>query len=81
MSFFLTSMKPGDGINLGGLAGTDTHCATLAEKAGISGKNWRAYLNTTGTGGVNAKDRIGEGPWYNANGALGCLGRRFTLRK
>lgn len=71
MTFFLTSRGPGDGANLGGLDGADAHCATLAEEAGAaSGLTWRAYLSTTGEGGVNAKDRIGSGPWHNANGVL-----------
>ena len=68
MSFFLTSKGPGDGANLGGLEGADAHCTALAEAAGVTGKTWRAYLSTTGSGGVNAKDRIGTGPWHNANG-------------
>jgi len=68
MSFFLTSSGPGDGANLGGLAGADAHCSALAEAAGVTGKTWRAYLSTTGDGGVNARDRIGDGPWFNANG-------------
>ena len=70
MSFFVTSVGGGDGANLGGLAGADAHCQTLAEAAGSTGKTWRAYLSTNGAGGVNAKDRIGTGPWYNANGEL-----------
>lgn len=71
MSFFLTSAGPGDGANLGGLEGADAHCQVLAEKAGAGGKIWRAYLSTSDTGGegtVNARDRIGTGPWLNANG-------------
>ena len=68
MSFFLTGKGPGDGANLGGLEGADAHCTALAEAAGVTGKTWRAYLSTTGSGGVNAKDRIGTGPWHNANG-------------
>ena len=68
MSFFLTSKGPGDGANLGGLDGADRHCAMLAEAAGVTGKTWRAYLSTTGSGGVNAKDRIGSGPWFNSKG-------------
>ena len=68
MSFFLTSAGPGDGANLGGLAGADAHCAMLAESAGVAGKTWRAYLSTGGDGGVDARDRIGDGPWVNANG-------------
>ena len=68
MSFFLTANGPGDGAKLGGLEGADAHCTALAEAAGVTGKTWRAYLSTTGSGGVNAKDRIGTGPWHNANG-------------
>lgn len=68
MSFFLTGKGPGDGANLGGLEGADAHCSALAEAAGVTGKTWRAYLSTTGSDGVNAKDRIGTGPWHNANG-------------
>lgn len=71
MSFFLTSKGPGDGANLGGLAGADAHCQMLAESVGAGGKRWRAYLSTSGANGeipVNARDRIGSGPWSNANG-------------
>jgi hypothetical protein len=71
MNFFLTSKGPGDGANLGGLAGADAHCQMLAESAGAGGKTWRAYLSTSGVDGgetVNARDRIGDGPWVNANG-------------
>ena len=70
MSFFLTSMGPGDGANLGGLDGADRHCEMLAGAAGAGGKTWRAYLSTTGSGGVNARDRIGSGPWYNYGGDM-----------
>jgi hypothetical protein len=70
LSFFVTSVGSGKGANLGGLAGADAHCKALAEAAGTTGKTWAAYLSTTGAGGVNAKDRIGKGPWYNANGVL-----------
>jgi len=70
MSFFITSRGPGDGAKLGGLAGADAHCALLAEEAGVTGKTWRAYLSNTGANGVYARDRIGSGPWYNANGEL-----------
>lgn len=70
MSFFVTSVGSGKGANLGGLAGADAHCQSLAEAAGSTGKTWHAYLSTTGAGGVNARDRIGKGPWYNANGVL-----------
>lgn len=65
MSFFITSQGPGDGANLGGLAGADAHCRQLAEAAGVAGKTWRAYLSTNNE---NARDRIGNGPWYNAKG-------------
>jgi hypothetical protein len=68
--FFLTSHGPGDGANLNGLEGADQHCAQLAETVGAGGRDWRAYLSTTGEGGVNARDRIGAGPWYNAKGDL-----------
>lgn len=70
MSFFITSVGLGDGANLGGLAGADAHCAALAVAAGTTGKTWHAYLSTTGPGAVNARDRIGAGPWYNAKGEL-----------
>lgn len=70
MSFFVTSVGSGDGANLGGLAGADAQCQALAEAAGSTGKTWHAYLSTNGDGGVNAKDRIGAGPWYNANNVL-----------
>lgn len=70
MSFFLTSKGPGDGGNLGGLAGADAHCQALAEAAGAGDKTWRAYLSTTGDDAVNARDRIGDGPWTNANGVI-----------
>jgi hypothetical protein len=69
MSFFVTSVGPGNGANLGGLEGADKHCQTLAAAAGAGGKTWRAYLSTQGQGAVNAKDRIGKGPWVNAKGA------------
>ena len=76
MSFFITSVGKGDGANLGGLQGADAHCQTLAQAAGGGAKTWRAYLSAfpTGTapnqGPVNARDRIGSGPWYNAKGAV-----------
>jgi hypothetical protein len=70
MSFFVTSVGLGKGANLGGLAGADAHCAALAEAAGTTGKTWHAYLSTTGAGGVNAKDRIGKGPWFNSKNQL-----------
>ncbi|HET8746442.1 MAG TPA: hypothetical protein VFM98_12615 [Ramlibacter sp.] len=68
MSFFVTSANPGKGADFGGLAGADQYCTTLASAAGAGGKTWRAYLSTTGAGGVNARDRIGRGPWVNAKG-------------
>lgn len=68
MTFFITSAGPGDGANLGGLAGADKQCQTLAAAAGAGTRQWRAYLSTQGSGGVNAKDRIGAGPWHNSKG-------------
>jgi hypothetical protein len=68
MSFFVTSVGPGKGGDLGGLEGADAHCQALAEAAGAGGKTWRAYLSTSGEGAVNARDRIGSGPWVNAKG-------------
>ena len=69
MTFFITSANPGKGADLGGLAGADAHCAALAKAAGAPATRvWRAYLSTTGAGGVNAKDLIGSGPWTNAKG-------------
>ncbi|WP_298824459.1 hypothetical protein [uncultured Piscinibacter sp.] len=68
MSFFVTSVGSGNGADLGGLSGADAHCEKLAAAAGAGGKHWRAYLSTTGEGGVNARDRIGRGPWVNAKG-------------
>ena len=71
MSFFITSVGSGDGANLGGLAGADAHCANLAQAAGSRGKTWRAYLSVHASGNsaaVDARNRIGFGPWYNANG-------------
>ena len=70
MSFFVTSVNPGKGADLGGLAGADGYCALLAENTGVMGKQWNAYLSTTGAGGEDARDRIGNGPWYNAKGEL-----------
>ena len=68
MSFFITSAGPGDGANLGGLDGADAHCQMLAEAAGSTGRTWHAYLSQSGGMAVDARDRIGSGPWYNANG-------------
>lgn len=76
MSFFITSAGPGDGAKVGGLAGADAHCKQLADASGVAGvanKTWRAYLSAKAAGGqpaVNAKDRIGNGPWYNAKGVM-----------
>src|SRR5262245_17731068 len=72
MSFFVTSVGMGNGGNLGGLAGADKHCQDLATAAGAGNKTWHAYLSTQGKDGqpaVNARDRIGKGPWYNSKGA------------
>ena len=69
LSFFITSAGPGDGATLGGLDGADRHCQMLAQGVGAGSKTWHAYLSTTGSSGVNARDRIGSGPWHNANGA------------
>jgi hypothetical protein len=71
MSFFITSVGKGDGANLGGLAGADAHCQALATAAGAGNRVWHAYLSTSASNGqpaVNARDRIGEGPWFNAKG-------------
>jgi hypothetical protein len=69
MSFFITSVGSGDGANLGGLAGADAHCQKLAAAVGAGNRTWRAYLSGTENGKtVNAKDRIGAGPWMNAKG-------------
>lgn len=71
MSFFVTSVGKGDGANLGGLEGADAHCNALAKAAGSPKTNWHAYLSTTAPGGeagVNARDRIGKGPWVNFKG-------------
>jgi hypothetical protein len=73
MSFFISSTGSGKGADLGGLAGADRHCQSLAEAAGAGKRTWRAYLSTAGAGGgkaENARDRIGKGPWYNAEGTL-----------
>lgn len=67
MTFFVTSVGAGDGANLGGLDGADAHCLKLAEAAGSTGKTWKAYLSAEG---VNAKDRIGAGPWQNFKGEV-----------
>ena len=71
MSFFVTSANPGKGADFGGLAGADAYCQSLASRAGAGGKTWRAYLSNSAVAGspaVNARDRIGKGPWFNAKG-------------
>lgn len=70
MGFFITSVGLGDGGNLGGLEGADAHCQALADAAGAGHREWRAYLSTQGEGAVNARDRIGSGPWANAKGLI-----------
>lgn len=69
MTFFVTSVGPGKGGDLGGLSGADQYCQQLAAAVGAGAKTWRAYLSTQGNGAVNARDRIGKGPWVNAKGA------------
>lgn len=73
MTFFVTSVGKGKGADLGGLEGADAHCQALAEAAGSKRTTWRAYLSTTapgGAAGVDARDRIGKGPWRNARGVV-----------
>lgn len=73
MTFFVTSNNPGKGADYGGLAGADRHCQQLAASIGAGGHTWRAYLSTTSQGGgqtVNARDRIGSGPWQNVKGVV-----------
>jgi hypothetical protein len=73
MTFFITSVGSGKGADLGGLAGADKHCQSLAQAAGAGNRTWRAYLSTSKSGGqpsVNARDRIGRGPWQNAKGVV-----------
>src|SRR5690242_91276 len=73
MTFFITSAGPGKGANLGGLAGADAHCQKLAEAAGAGNRTWHAYLSAAAADGkpvVNARDRIGNGPWHNAKGTM-----------
>ncbi len=73
MSFFVTSTGSGKGADLGGLAGADQRCQQLAQAAGSTGKTWHAYLSTQAANGqpaINARDRIGNGPWQNAKGAV-----------
>ena len=71
MTFFITSVGSGNGANLGGIEGADKICQTLADAVGSTGVQWHAYLSTINAKGqpeVNARDRIGKGPWYNAKG-------------
>jgi hypothetical protein len=73
MGFFVTSAGPGDGANLGGLAGADAHCQKLAAAAGAGSRTWHAYLSAAASGNqpaVNARDRIGSGPWYNGRSGV-----------
>jgi len=73
MTFFVASEGLGDGANLGGLVGADAHCQKLAESASVGHRTWRAYLSTVGAGSavcINARDRIGRGPWRNAKGVV-----------
>jgi len=73
LSFFVTSVGKGNGADLGGLDGADAHCLALAKAVGSTATNWRAYLSTTAPGGeagINARDRIGKGPWQNAKGVI-----------
>src|SRR5437660_10168160 len=76
MSFFITSVGVGDGANLGGLGGADAHCQKLAGAVGAGNRTWRAYLSTSATDGkpaVNARERVGKGPWYGSTGAQVAL--------
>jgi hypothetical protein len=70
MSFFISSTGSGKGADFGGLAGADKHCQALAQAAGAGDRTWRAYLSTSGDTPVNARGRIGKGPWRNANGEV-----------
>src|SRR5262245_16652755 len=73
MSFFITSVGPGNGADLGGLEGADAYCQQLADAVGAGGKSWHAYLSTQEADGApaqNARDRIGQGPWQNAKGTV-----------
>ena len=86
MSFFVTSAGPGKGADLGGIAGADRHCQTLAAAAGAGSKTWRAYLSADASGGgsvVHARDRIGRGPWTNAKGEVVAddLGQLHAVNK
>ena len=87
MTFFITSDGVGEGADLGGIAGADAHCQSLAAAAGAGDRTWRAYLSTQGSTAVNARDRIGTGPWHNSQGTLigndvdelHGMGHRFTV--
>ena len=87
MTFFVTSAGSGAGADLGGLDGADALCQSLAAGAGAGDRTWRAYLSTQGPNALNARDRIGSGPWHNAQGALignnveelHGMGHRFTV--
>jgi hypothetical protein len=70
MTFFVTSHGPGNGADLGGLTGADRHCQDLAASVGAGSRTWHAYLSTQGSSAVNARDRIGKGPWQNAKGVV-----------
>lgn len=70
MSFFVSSTSVGKGADLGGLEGADRHCQSLAQAVGAGGKTWHAYLSTQGPDAVNARERIGRGPWTNAKGVV-----------
>jgi len=70
MSFFVSSVGSGKGADFGGLEGADKHCQTLASAAGAGGRTWGAYLSTQGPNAINARDRIGKGPWQNINGVV-----------
>src|SRR4249919_2604633 len=73
MTFFITSVGSGKGGDLGGLAGADRHCQSLAQAVGAGNRTWHAYLSTSASGeqpAINARDRIGRGPWQNAKGVV-----------
>ena len=84
MSFFVTSVGLGKGADLGGINGADAHCQTLAASVGAGNKAWRAYLSTAETPnakGINARDRIGKGPWQNAKGVVIATRRRGPAQR
>src|ERR1700730_3971462 len=78
MGFFVTSVGVGEGANLGGLAGADAHCQKLAAAVGAGNRTWHAYLSTQGPNAVNARDRIGNGPWYNQTGRGGPIAQNVA---